>query len=361
MKRLWQRHRNWFLAVLPGLAAAAFLAWWFTPRPMFMVALPQPEVTDYEIEQLEHKTAYLQPNPPEHITRWVAIRYIRDLASGWYFLDQRTLRLARAWHVPEPKWAHLMNWRFDREGRFVVVYHANERGYEDVEAVYWFNPDTLESGSAHGAKATRLATLTPPTDSLELLDLPDSRAFLTGEPYATQVSTDGRHVMWRRRMTNGTQQNRVTRTDKSAATGWFTLPDELKDGIFVPGTAGIVTVSAPNTEPTKMQRFIQALIDKVDAPIRITPPQGDQAFWYDWKNQQVTSFRSTEPETIDGLATQKERITLLINAYGPSARIEVWNAPPPRRPTFVIWITSLLASLGTWLWIRRRSTQSVTP
>lgn len=39
MKRLWKRHRIWFLAVLPGVLLASILGWHFTPAPERVIRL----------------------------------------------------------------------------------------------------------------------------------------------------------------------------------------------------------------------------------------------------------------------------------------------------------------------------------
>lgn len=172
MKRLWQRQRTWFFAVLSGLTTAALLAWWFTPRPEFVVELP--ELSDALAKEFGYRfvSDHITTRPARAQQQWVPIE-LATTAMGWpaptpslsdedcvssvRFVNVRTGKLVR--HpglrslIPQPEWPIKMLadettanplW-LDNSGRFLV-----ERRYnliESVKQIDWFDPETAKSGS----------------------------------------------------------------------------------------------------------------------------------------------------------------------------------------------------------------------
>ena len=130
---------------------------------------------------------------------------------------------------------------------------------------------------------------------------------------------------------------------------------------LVQNTTGILCM--PRGEnPSRTEEVMAAVREfaaKVPVSIPVKPQPSDwgcSAYWYDWKSGNLDHFRRKAPDEVihwDAICAGN-RISLLINPEGPNPRLEVWSAPPPRRPVLGIWIVSLLVTYATWFWLKRR-------
>ncbi len=173
MKRLWQRHRTWFLSVLSGLVTAVLLAWWFTPRPTLIVALPEIPDGMEDLGAYHIKDDDICIRAVAKRLSWVPIELKRDDFTSlpdmpeeewiktWQFVNVETGEVVAhpgvsplagrrdSANVPEGVSAVLdattVNplW-FDVTGRFLVERRTFVE--ENIRQIDWFNPETKESG-----------------------------------------------------------------------------------------------------------------------------------------------------------------------------------------------------------------------
>ena len=239
MKRLWQRHRRWFLSVLAGLLLAALLSWWFTPRPELVVSLPEfpdrlKDACEYQFYG-EHEIAsrrFIRESP------WVAVGVKTNKSAkpwpyepgdegrlGLQFINIHTGQTVRHplrpnlpvpqtllvapsdsdtfdWDEYDKKHSAMRPRRFDATGRFLSSQWSKVRGRP--MQVDWFKPDTGETGS---------------------IRVPDF-----GEPdeqHDSQISPDGGALVQAKSAERGKTLVRVFDLHTEAIRSECTLPHEL--------------------------------------------------------------------------------------------------------------------------------------
>ncbi len=144
------------------------------------------------------------------------------------------------------------------------------------------------------------------------------------------------------------------REQYSVTNGWdsYDTVAQWNSPVFVPGTNGLVAVRP--THGTSGSQWLKSAAEWVGITL-MQEGTRDFVYWYDWKWDELSPFRSSGPESMVSptLAVRPNRVLLLIDSGKPTARVEIWKAPPVR-PWLAIWMVSIAVGFVCWFTLRRR-------
>lgn len=183
-----------------------------------------------------------------------------------------------------------------------------------------------------------------------VLDIDGSRSLITKFADPTIFVEDQSGVIWEER-----------ETELSIADMVFTLDFEATSAPqFTHGGGSGIVQSTRERCPGLLERCFQPLASALGFSLPIESHIGTAIVWTNWQTDQRVAFRceSADEDLSGSFAVRPNCVCLLTNPSGPNPRVEVWNTPPPQRPVLAIWIVSLLVTVATWFWLRRRKQQA---
>ena len=200
MKRMWHRHRTWFLAVFPGLALATILWTWFTPRPERVIKLP---------EVSESRSSNLELNQCDG--EWVAIQSkIGGMVPYRVTFANTFSGDTCSWYVPaNPEnvaYGYALAPNTTDKFRLILV---DQMRLQPI-SLQWFSPDTQAEGNVD---------IPPFRDSYT--DAPDRRM-----PYDYACSVDGFTMMQARYGEEGQLQFQLLDLETGTSSETITVPGQ---------------------------------------------------------------------------------------------------------------------------------------